>query len=60
MIPLTIPETKRLPARRPTTRPRPAWHVIHWNAWTRRHQARSRWFHKRARLARDAEIPLVS
>jgi hypothetical protein len=33
--------------------------VIHWDAWTR-HQARSRWFHKRGRLARDAEITLVS
>ncbi len=59
MIPLTIPEIKRLLAGL-TTRPPPAWHVIHWNAWTRRHQARSRWFHKRARLACDAEIPLVS
>jgi hypothetical protein len=36
------------------------WLVIHWDAWTRRHQARARWFHKRARLARDAEIALVS
>ena len=27
---------------------------------TRRHRARSRWFHKRARLARDADIALVS
>jgi hypothetical protein len=34
--------------------------VIHWDAWTRRHQARSRWFHKRARLARNAEITLLS
>jgi SRSO17 transposase len=59
MIPLTIPEIKRLLAAL-TTRPLPRWLVIHWNAWTRRHQARSRWFHKRARLARDAEITLVS
>ena len=55
MIPLTIPEIKRLLAAL-TTRPLPRWLVIHWDAWTRRHQARSRWFHKRARLARDAEI----
>ena len=54
MIPLTIPEIKRLLAAL-TTRPLPRWLVIHWDAWTRRHQARSRWFHKRARLARDAE-----
>jgi SRSO17 transposase len=59
MIPLTIPEIKRLLAAL-TTRLLPRWLVIHWDAWTRRHQARSRWFHKRARLARDAEITLVS
>jgi SRSO17 transposase len=59
MIPLTIPEIKRLLAAL-TTRPLPPWHVIHWDAWTRRHQARSRWFHKRARLTRDAEPCLVS
>ena len=55
MIPLTIPEIKRLLAAL-TTRPLPRWLVIHWDAWTRRHQARARWFHKRTRLARDAEI----
>ena len=59
MIPLTIPEIKRLLAAL-TTGPLPRWLVIHWDAWTRRHQARSRWFHKRARLARDAENALVS
>lgn len=59
MIPLTIPEIKRLIAAL-TTRPLPWWLVIHWDTWTRRHQARSRWFHKRARLTRDAEIALVS
>jgi hypothetical protein len=52
MIPLTIPEIRRLLAAL-TTRPPPRWHVIHRDTWTRRHQARSRWFHKRARLARD-------
>ena len=59
MIPLTIPEIKRLLAAL-TTRPLPRWLVIHWDAWTRRHQARARWFHKRTRLARDAELSLVS
>jgi hypothetical protein len=59
MIPLTIPEIKRLLAAL-TTRALPRWLVIHWDAWTRRHQARSRWFHKRARRTRDAEITLVS
>ena len=59
MIPLTVPEIKRLLAAL-TTRPLPRWLVIHWDAWTRRHQARSRWFHQRARLARDAATALVS
>jgi SRSO17 transposase len=59
MIPLTTPEIKRLLAAL-TTRPLPQWLVIHWDAWTRRHQARSQWFHKRARLARKAEVALVS
>jgi hypothetical protein len=59
MIPLTVPEIKRLLAAL-TTRPPPAPTIIHWDAWTRRHQARARWFHKRARLARDAEIAQVS
>lgn len=52
MIPLTVPEVKRLLAAL-TARPRPPGHAIHWNAWTRRHQARSRWYHQRARLKRD-------
>jgi SRSO17 transposase len=52
MIPLTIPETARLIAAL-TTRPLPPRHIIHWDAWTRRHRARSRWFHQRARLKRD-------
>jgi SRSO17 transposase len=59
LIPLTIPEIKRLLAAL-TTKPPPPWHVIRWDAWTRRHQARSRWFHKRTRLARDTEIALLS
>jgi len=58
MIPLTIPEIKRLLAAL-TIRPLPRWLVIHWDAWTRRHQARARWFHKRARLARQPEFAQV-
>ncbi len=59
MIPLTVPEIKRLLAAL-TSAPLPRSLVIHWDAWTRRHQARSRWFHRRARLARNARIALVS
>jgi hypothetical protein len=51
-IPLTIPETRRLLASR-LTRTRPPSHADHWLDWRRRHQARSRWFHKRARLNRN-------
>ena len=48
------------PARRSPRRPDPPAHAGHWLDWRRRHQARSRWFHQRARLARDTEIALVS
>ena len=52
MIPLTIPEIKRLLAAL-TTRPAPTPVACHplGRLATGRHQARSRWFHKRARLA---------
>ena len=50
-IPLTVPETRRLLAG-----PSPPGRTAHWSAWTRRHQARARWYHQRTRLARDAEI----
>src|SRR5207244_12608562 len=52
MIPLTVPEIRRITAAL-TARPLPEPLVIHWDAWTRRHQARARWFHQRARLKRD-------
>jgi hypothetical protein len=52
LVPLTVPEIKRITAAL-TARPLPAPLVIHWDAWTRRHQARARWFHQRARLKRD-------
>jgi SRSO17 transposase len=52
MIPLTVPEIKRLLAE-VLTRRHPRDHAAHWLAWRRRHQARSRWFHQRARLNRQ-------
>jgi SRSO17 transposase len=55
MIPLTTPETGRL-----LGHPPPPGAAGHWRTWRRRHQARSRWYHQRTRLARDIEIALVS
>jgi SRSO17 transposase len=52
MIPLTVPETKRLLADA-LQYPQPPDHTTHWRNWRRRHQARSRWFHQRTRLGRD-------
>jgi SRSO17 transposase len=52
LAPLTVREIKRLLAAA-TRRPRPPGHAARWLQWRRRHQARSRWFHKRTRLARN-------
>jgi hypothetical protein len=57
MIPLTVPEITRLLVTPPA---RPPGHAGNWASWRRRHQARARWYHQRTRLARDAEIALVS
>jgi hypothetical protein len=54
MTPLTVPETGRL-----LSHPPPG-SAGHWLNWRRRHQARSRWYHKRTRRARATEIALVS
>jgi SRSO17 transposase len=55
MIPLTVPEIRRLLAA-VLFRPGPPAHTWHWLNWRRRHQARSRWYHQRTRLARNAEV----
>jgi hypothetical protein len=55
MIPLTVPETGRLLAHPP-----PPGSTRHWLDWRRCHQARSRWYHQRTRLARYTAIVLVS
>jgi len=52
LIPLTVREVRRLLADA-LSRPKPPGHAARWLQWRRRHQARSRWFHKRARLARE-------
>jgi hypothetical protein len=54
MIPLTVPETGHL-----LSHPPPPGSARHWLDWRRRHQARSRWYHQRTRLARDTAIVLV-
>ena len=52
LIPLTVREVKRLLAAA-LTLPKPPGHAARWLHWRRRHQARSRWLHQRARLARN-------
>ena len=52
LIPLTVHEVKRLLAAA-LTRQHPRAHAALWLEWRRRHQARSRWFHQRTRLARN-------
>ena len=52
LIPLTVREIQRLLAAA-LSRPQPAGHAARWLQWRRRHQALSRWFHKRARLERN-------
>jgi SRSO17 transposase len=52
LIPLTVREIKRLLAAA-LWHPEPPGHAARWLEWRRRHQARSRWFHQRARLARN-------
>jgi SRSO17 transposase len=52
LIPLTVREVRRLLAAA-LDRPKPPGHAARWLQWRRHHQARSRWFHQRARLARN-------
>jgi SRSO17 transposase len=48
-IPLTVVELKKLFNLANRTRTS-ASHHLHWSCWRRRHQARARWYHYRARL----------
>jgi SRSO17 transposase len=52
LIPLTVREIRRLLAAE-LSHPKPPGHAARWLEWRRRHQARSRWFHQRARLERN-------
>jgi hypothetical protein len=52
LVPLSVHEIKHLLATA-LSRPEPPGHAARWLYWRRHHQALSRWFHKRARLARN-------
>ena len=52
LVPLTVHEVKRFLAAA-LNRPKPPGHATRWLEWRHRHQARSRWFHQRARLPRN-------
>jgi SRSO17 transposase len=52
LVPLTVREIRRLLAAE-LSRPEPPGHAARWLQWRRHHQARSRWFHKLARLQRN-------
>jgi len=49
LIPLTVVEIKKL-FNLATTVWHTTSHYLHWSWWRRRHQARARWYHHRARL----------
>jgi SRSO17 transposase len=51
LIPLTVAEIKRV-FNLITRTWQTIRHYLHWSWWRRRHQARARWFHHRARLRR--------
>lgn len=57
LVPLSVPEIGRLLACHPPYR---SGHAEHWSEFRRRHQARARWYHQRARLARPYEMCQVS
>ncbi len=56
LIPLTAAEIKRV-VNLVTRTWQTIRHYLHWSWWRRRHQARARWFHQRARLRRQAVDP---
>jgi SRSO17 transposase len=56
LIPLTVTEIKRV-FNLVTRAGQTIRHYLHWSWWRRRHQARARWFHQRARLRRREADP---
>ena len=59
LIPLTVAEIRRLTNLVIHSGQQLA-HHLRWIWWRRRHQARARWFHHRARLRREPLIPLTT
>jgi len=53
LIPLTVPEVRRLLCRLVWTRPRAREHVLAWSTWRRRHQRRAEISHYRRRTLTD-------
>ena len=58
MIPLTIPETRRL-LHVGTDRPEQQRHALHWSCWRRTHQATAKRCHAARRACRDGPLPTV-
>lgn len=56
LVPLTVPEVRRLLWRLAWRRPPPPERVLAWSVWRRRHQAHARRCHYRRRLARLAAL----
>jgi len=52
LVPLTVPEVRRLLYRLAWCSVPSQEHTLAWSFWRRRHQARARYFHYRTRLAR--------
>jgi hypothetical protein len=52
LLPLTVPEVRRLLFRLVWRSVPSQAHTLAWSCWRRRHQARARYFHYRTRLAR--------
>jgi len=52
LLPLTVPEVRRLLYRLVWVVSPSVGHVLAWSRWRRRHQARAKRFHYRRRLAR--------
>ncbi len=53
LIPLTVPEVRRLLVALAWSEPPPVEHTMRWSFWRRRHQARARRSHYKRQMARQ-------